>query len=220
MSDTDSIHHQTELKETLAAHGGSGDININVLVPGFENAIKVIKQLSTGEEADAFKKLISAFRQLKYYQGMVSELKYFHHMLHNLETALDTIDSPLQMARMQNKTLEFYSIQRNWRNAVRPYIRDMSHFASKEMKLLNEPHLQIIEGQMKGPAWLLELIDIQTDFEASLKENNIQEIFDLSSIMLDVCRDHLFFIDRQLFEAITKLNQLSDQILGRIDDAY
>lgn len=214
MSIQKHLSNQTEFNETTSGIYSTGSGDVNLFVSNLGEAIKIIKQLAPSETRP-IEQLINALQQLTHYQKVVHELKKVHNMLHRLETFLSMLEATIQM---QRRTPNLQAIESNWRIAVRPQIRDIEHFAANEMEFLKEPRYTITDNRIVGPFWVVDLITLQKDFEAGIKEQDYKAIYELSRNLLDVCRDHLFRVDRQLLESITALDQFSDQILGIINN--
>ncbi len=212
------LYNQTDFKGNTSGIYSTGSGDVNVLVANLGEAIAVIKRLIPTEQTDAVERLINALRQLSLHQKVVNELKCVHNILHKLETALATLESSIRVAVMQKKIFNFYTIEETWRIAIRPQIRDLQYFASQEMKFLEEPRFMVTVDGIVGPSWFVDLFVIQNDFEMSLKERNNKEIYELACNVVDECREQMFRVDRQLLEAINRLDQLSDQILRSIND--
>src|SRR6266568_6778502 len=124
-------NNQTKFEEATSGviHTGSGDVNI--LVPNVEGIISFIKQIIPSDQIDVVENFINALRQLRLCQKIVSELKSVHNMLHELETALATIESPIRTSIRQNEAISIYIIEDMWQLSVLPRIRHMKKFASE-----------------------------------------------------------------------------------------
>ena len=222
MSEEDQSLNQTRIDEIQGpVHTGSGDINL--LLADLPKIMSFIRKIIPAEEADIIDRLVNALRQLGIHQKRISELKFFHNTLHDLETGLAPIVNSIRNVVRQNEPLRLYDIEDSWKAAVLPHMRSMRVFASEEMKFLEEPRFEITPNGMNGPEWVKELVALQSDFEVCFKgrnkKQNTKEIYNVSDEMLDKCREHLLRIDRRLMEAINKLEQYSDQILKGVENA-
>ncbi len=193
----------------------------------------IISDLKTSipdKQATAIERLTNVLYQIGLYQKQISELKFFHNELHNLETGLALIVNSIRNAVRQNESLRLYDIEDNWRMAVLPCMQAMRVFASEEMKFLREPRFKITPGGIggskwviEGPQWVIDLVAFQIEFEHYFngrnKKQDTKVISKVPGEMLDKCREHLLRIDRRLLEAINKLDEFSNQILQGVRNA-
>ena len=144
----------------------------------------------------------------------VSELKSVHNMLSEAEAALAPLEkttSRLKHTKLQRQHIDGIESE-TWK--VWRIIESLKSFAEHEMTYLEEERLTDGNVSRSGPLWIIDLLDLQKDFKASLKERNIHEMANLSELLLDKCRTHLQTIDTRLFLAVNQLNRLSDQTMG------
>src|SRR5947209_4909229 len=127
MSEPSHFSNLTDINAVTGfVHSGSGPQNITVAnIANFDGIIAFLKTIIPSDQAEVLNKLINALKQLSLFQRRVIELKAIHNMLHELEVALATIESPIVNAVRENESLNIYHIKDMWRISVLPRIRDM-----------------------------------------------------------------------------------------------
>ena len=189
-------------------------------------------------ESDATRGLQTSFlisnkvNELRSYQKKVSILKGVHNMLHEVEWVLIGLSATIQLQLkfqegQENKavstswfprrreikpsTINFRTVEVFWQQ-VFPKIDDLRLFADEKMAMISEKPFSFDDTLIRGPKWVTELVKLQRDFEASIEEQNIAAIDNLSNQLLTSCRKHLYTIDKLLRSAIEELERVSDQI--------
>jgi len=84
------------------------------------------------------------------------------------------------------------------------------------MEIIGEKPFSFDDTIVRGATWVVELVKLQKDFEAGLEDHNIVAIDNLSGELLNRCRKHLYYIDRQLRDAVEELELVSTHILRYI----
>src|SRR5205807_10466077 len=115
-----------------------------------------------------------------------SELKQLHHMFHTLEGTLAVLEAlnPSIGSRKTHPNIEV--VRTHWQMAVLPKIAVIEDFATNELRFIGPP-LEHLEGKIKGPVWITDLLTLRQAFEESLKEKNAHEIAELSQSSLTLC---------------------------------
>src|SRR5262249_27177870 len=119
------------------------------------------------------------------------------------------------LALLEANNIEF--VRTAWQKVVLPKIAVIEDFATNELRFIGSP-LEHVEGKIKRPDWIKNLLTFRQDFEESLNEKNANEIDDLSRSFHSQCFIHLGRLDAQLWSAINLLDQLTTQVLGSRSD--
>ncbi len=173
---------------------------------------KLVK--GSGEQIDAVKRIINVLDELGQEQKKVSELKSVHNMLHEVEVALAPLTRWFSFSKRKEVQVmpDIDYIENEWREVWRK-IGALRYFAEQKMTYLEERRLKVGNDSMSGPLWIVELLNAQNDFDASLEERNIQGMGDALDDLLHKCRTHLQWINGRLLMAVDQVDQLSDKIL-------
>lgn len=94
-------------------------------------------------------------------------------------------------------------------------MRRLTDFGRGIRHVWNEPYEEI-EGRLKGPPWIVEVIVAQWELEVGLEEYDLDSVYHLAVEFTDVCNIQLYVVDRSLRETAGDLVALSNGILGSL----
>ena len=180
-----------------------------VLASYINDVFTAVKQ---SQQPGAIQKLKAVLREMVHLQKHVNELKTVHHLLHELQVALDSHSD-----RIRKPHDEMELIKSIWSKNIRPKIEAIHDFAAKDMITI-QPKLLISESGMTGPEWAKYAVQFQKGFKVSLQEQNVDEMRNLWVDMLEECLSSMYHVDKELLRAVNQLDRLSEQILKLVGD--
>jgi hypothetical protein len=172
----------------------------------------VFTAVKQSQQPGAIQKLKAVLREMVHLQKHVNELKTVHHLLHELQVALDSHSD-----RIRKPDDELERIKRVWRSNIRPKIEAIHDFAANDMITI-QPKLLISESGMTGPEWAKYAVQFQKGFKVSLQEQNVDEMRTLWFDLLEDCLSSMYYVDKELLRAVNQLDRLSGQILKLVGD--
>jgi hypothetical protein len=163
-------------------------------------------------------RLVTALKDFKHYHARLWEWKELHNALNDVIFVFDQFSREVERRDGAGSLGDVRALRRLWR-PVDQKVGLLLDFAC-QIQHVGTPLVTQPDGSRQGPPWAIELA-VTADQLKNLFEDSaltLATLYEATCAFSDAAEKHMYLADKQLRDTASELFNLSNALLGSVDD--